>query len=99
MYNEKIKASIYKYYENNKEKVDQYRRAYYAERMEDPEFKAKEKERIRICSKERYDNDAEFRAKKNERRRALYYKKKEELLAQKTLNAVNIMPIAIEATA
>jgi len=96
MYNDSIKASIYKYYEKNKDKVDLYRRAYqrvyYAEKIEnDAEFKAKEKERKRIHRKEKYSNDPEFRAKENEKRRALYYKKKAEKLLQQTINELPIL--------
>lgn len=104
MYNEKIKASIYKYFETHKEQVATYKREYnrkhYAERMEnDPEFKAKENERIKNICKTRYANDPEYKAKKNEQRKALYHKKKEELLKQQTAIAMPIIPILVEVNA
>lgn len=96
MYNKK---AIYNYIEKHREEVNLYKRTYYAERCEDPEFLEKERLRSRVRCKERYDADPDYKAKKNERRKAAYHKKKSELLANTTINALPILPIMVEATA
>jgi hypothetical protein len=47
-------------------------------RLENPEYREKEREKERIASNQRYKEDEAYRQKKRERALAFYYKKKEQ---------------------
>ena len=53
----------------------------YKKRIQDPEYYAAEKERIKAYKKERYNSDPEFAAKLKQRSREAYYKRKAKLAA------------------
>lgn len=53
----------------------------YKNRIQDPEFYAAEKERIKSYKKERYNSDPEFAEKMKQRSREAYYKRKAKLAA------------------
>lgn len=76
-------------YQLRKEYFNNY---YNEKRNNDPEFKEKEKQRIREYLTNRYKNDEEYREKIKAQKRELYYKNKEllqeakKLLAQQSQN-------------
>jgi hypothetical protein len=47
-------------------------------RLENPEYREKEREKDRITSNQKYKEDEAYRQKKRERALAFYYKKKEQ---------------------
>lgn len=47
-------------------------------RLENPEYRARERERDRLISYQRYKEDEEYRQKKRERALAYYYKNKKQ---------------------
>lgn len=99
------KKAIYNYREKHRDHILEQTRIYYAERCEDLDFLAKERERNRNRCKQKYNEDPEFREKKNAKRRELYYKKKLHKASsacfteQQTTHALNEMPVAISVTA
>jgi len=56
----------------------------YKNRIQDPEFYAAEKERIKAYKKNRYNNDPDFAAKLKQRSREAYYKRKAKLADNST---------------
>ena len=81
----KSKTAQQKYYEKNKDKMKEHMRNYYNNKINtDPDFKEKERERSKIKSKDRYDNDPIFREHINSKRLDLYYKNKADMLTSVT---------------
>lgn len=81
MYNEKIKSYIDAYVEKNREKINAYHNEYnkkkYKERYEnDIEFRENEKKKSTERRMLRYNTDPEFKKMVNDKRKALYQKKK-----------------------
>jgi hypothetical protein len=75
LYTDSQKKAIYKYVENNREKINQYNNDYYHMRMEDPDFREHRREQIRKY-KQKNKNDPDYIAKRREHCRRYYEKKK-----------------------
>ena len=77
MYNEKIKASIYKYVSNNKEKVNEYSRNYMRHKYaNNDEARLKHNKVTRENKKKKYNEDDEYRQNILMKKREKYHQAK-----------------------
>jgi hypothetical protein len=91
MYNQTIKAYCDKYYEKNRERLNAYHNEKNKQRFKnkyqnDSEFREEYKNKMKEERKNKYHTDPEFKKMVNDKRKALYHKKKLEKLENIDIN-------------